>query len=209
MRDVWPLVHAERAALVEDLESLDDAAWETPSLCAGLDGARRGRPPGRHGEDDPCRLPLGLARAGFDFDRQNDQGVQRERRRHAGGDLAEVARRAGRTSTPPAPLDSRLVEAVVHGEDIRRPLGLVRAYPAEVVTRGLRLQARTAESFGGAKDLVTRVRLVATDADVAIGSGPDVRGPLLDLLLVATGRRAALAPRGAGRHLLTAGDEGI
>ena len=35
MTDVWPLVHAERAALVGDLESLDAAAWETPSLCAG------------------------------------------------------------------------------------------------------------------------------------------------------------------------------
>ena len=116
---------------------------------------------------------------------------------------------ATRTSTPPAPLDSRLVEAVVHGEDIRRPLGLVRAYPPEAVTRALHLQARTAASFGGARELVSRVRLVATDADVAIGSGPDVRGPLLDLLLVATGRRAALHLAGPGVPFITEGDEGI
>ncbi len=150
----------------------------------------------------------GLARAGFDFDRQNERGVRRER----GASPEETMRRwravATRTSTPPAPLDSRLVEAVVHGEDIRRPLGLVRAYPPEAVTRALHLQARTAASFGGARELVSRVRLVATDADVAIGSGPDVRGPLLDLLLVATGRRADLHLEGPGVPFLTEENEG-
>ena len=124
--------------------------------------------------------------------------MQRERGATPDVTLQRLRAVATRTSTPPAPLDSRLVEAVVHGEDIRRPLGLDRAYPQDVVTRALHLQARTSESFGGAKQLVTRVRLVATDADVAIGSGPDVRGPLLDLLLVATGRRAALALEGPG-----------
>ena len=206
MTDVWPLVHTERAALVGDLESLDAAAWETPSLCAGwtvhdvvahlVDTAKTTR----------VGFVWGLARAGFDFDRQNERGVRRER----GASPEETLRRwravATRTSTPPAPLDSRLVEAVLHGEDIRRPLGLVRTYPAEAVTRALRLQARTAASFGGARELVSRVRLVATDADVAIGSGPHVRGPLLDLLLVATGRRADLALEGPGVAFLAAGE---
>jgi hypothetical protein len=31
--DVWPLVHAERAGLIDDLEHLDDHSWEVPSLC--------------------------------------------------------------------------------------------------------------------------------------------------------------------------------
>lgn len=33
MGDVWALVHAERAALIEDLELLDTAAWQQAS-CA-------------------------------------------------------------------------------------------------------------------------------------------------------------------------------
>ncbi|MDN5859230.1 MAG: hypothetical protein L0H84_11465, partial [Pseudonocardia sp.] len=109
--------------------------------------------------------------------------------------------RAGAVRLPPAerprrgpcaPLDSRLVEEVVHGEDIRRPLGLSRSYPQDVVVRALRLQARTSASIGGAKDLVARVRLVATDADVVIGDGPEARGTALSLLLAACGRQAAV-----------------
>jgi uncharacterized protein (TIGR03083 family) len=30
---VWPAVHAERAALADDLAGLDDAQWAQPSLC--------------------------------------------------------------------------------------------------------------------------------------------------------------------------------
>jgi hypothetical protein len=30
--DVWSLVHAERAALIDDLEHLDDHSWEVRSL---------------------------------------------------------------------------------------------------------------------------------------------------------------------------------
>ena len=80
----------------------------------------------------------------------------------------------------------------MHGEDIRRPLGITRAYPREAVVRALRLQARTPASFGGARETVTRARLVAVDADLSIGEGPDVRGPALSLLLAVTGRRVAL-----------------
>jgi uncharacterized protein (TIGR03083 family) len=132
-----------------------------------------------------------LARAGFDFDRQNARGVERERRAAPAETLEQLRRVASRTSTPPAPLDSRLVEEVVHGEDVRRPLGITRSYPRETVARALRLQARTPASFGGAKELVARVRLTATDADVSIGAGPEVSGTALSLLLVACGRRVA------------------
>lgn len=131
-------------------------------------------------------------RARFDFDRQNARGVERERGASPQETLERLRRVASRTTTPPAPLDTRLVEEVVHGEDIRRAVGLVRSYPQEAVVRALRLQARTPASFGGAKELTARVRLTATDADLSIGEGPDVTGPALSLLLAVSGRRAAL-----------------
>lgn len=193
MGDTWTLVHAERAALVRDLGGLDDEAWGSPSLCAGwsvhdvvahlVDSARTTR----------IGFVVGLARARFDFDRQNARGVERERRTSPRETLASLRRVATRTSTPPAPLDSRLVEEVVHGEDIRRAVGLTRDYPAEAVARAIHLQARTPASFGGAKDVVGRVRLVATDADLALGAGPEVTGPAVSLLLAISGRRVALA----------------
>jgi uncharacterized protein (TIGR03083 family) len=190
--DVWSLVHAERAALIGDLERLDAGSWDVPSLCPGwtvhdvvahlVDTARTTR----------LGFVVGLARAGFDFDRQNARGVERERGSSPQETLERLRRVASRTSTPPAPLDTRLVEEVVHGEDIRRPLGLTRSYPEEAVVRALRLQARTPASFGGAKELVARVRLTATDADVSIGNGRELTGTALSLLLAVSGRQVAV-----------------
>ena len=79
MSDVWPIVHAERAALIADLELLTDAQWDQPSLCEGwsvhdvvahiVDTALTTR----------LGFVVGLARAGFDFARPNAEGVRRER----------------------------------------------------------------------------------------------------------------------------------
>lgn len=98
---------------------------------------------------------------------------------------------ASRRTGPPAPLDTRLVEDV-HGEDIRRPLGLTHSYQPEAVVRSLRLQARTSASFGGAKERIAGVRLAPTDADLSLGDGPHVRGTALSLLLAISGRPQAL-----------------
>ncbi|WP_435975352.1 maleylpyruvate isomerase family mycothiol-dependent enzyme [Streptomyces sp. Qhu_M48] len=186
------MVHAERGALIDDLADLDDEQWRRPSLCDGwtvhdvlahlVDTARTTR----------LGFMIGLARARFDFDRQNAVGVERERGVTPQETLERFRLVASRRSTPPAPLDSRLVEEVVHGEDIRRPLGLTRSYPEQAVVRSLRLQTRTPASFGGAKELMGRVRLTATDADLTIGTGPEANGPALSLLLAVTGRKVAL-----------------
>jgi uncharacterized protein (TIGR03083 family) len=192
VRDVWPMVHAERAALIADLGNLDAAQWQTQSLC----GEWTVHDVVAHLVDTALTTRLGfvvgLARARFDFDRQNARGVQRQRDASPQETLQRLRRAATRRSTPPAPLDSRLVEEVVHGEDIRRPLGLTRCYARKAVVRSLRLQARTPAAFGGAKELVARFRLTATDAAVSVGDGPEVSGSVLSLLLAVSGRRVAL-----------------
>src|SRR5680860_99932 len=119
MGDVWSMVHAERAALIDELKNLDDQRWEESSLCGEwtvhdvvahlLDTAQTTR----------LGFAIGLARARFDFDRQNARGVERERGASPQETLERLGQVASRRSTPPAPLDSRLVEEVVHGEDIR------------------------------------------------------------------------------------------
>lgn len=192
MTDVWELVQQERVSLVDDLADLTEEQWETPSLCSGwtvhdvaahlVDNARTTR----------WGIVVAMARARFDFDRQNDQGVARHKGVTPAETLARLREVTGRRTTPPAPLDSRLVEEVAHGEDIRRPLGIVRAYPEESVLRALTHQLRTSVSLGGGKQRAAGLRLVATDAQLAYGAGAEVRGPLVSLLLAVSGREAAL-----------------
>lgn len=178
-------IHAGVAA-EKDLAHVDARGWELPSPCAGwtvhdvvahlVDGARTTRP----------GFLAGLAAAGFDFDRLNARGVARERGASPRDTLDRLRRVAARTSGPP-----RLVEEVVHGEDVRRPLGIARSYPLKAVVRALRLQVRTPVSFGGAKEPAAGVRLVAVDADAPIGEGPEVAGTALALLLAVCGRPVA------------------
>lgn len=190
--DVWSMVHAERAALIEDLARLDDKQWDHPSLCERWTV----HDVVAHLVDTAGTTRLGfvgaMLRARFDFDRQNTRGVGRERGASPQETLERLRQVATRTTAPPAPLDTRLVEEVVHGEDIRRPLGLSHTYLPEAVIRSLRLQARTSTSFGGAKEKVAGLQLAPADADLTIGEGPQVRGAALSLLLAISGRREAL-----------------
>lgn len=185
---VWPVVHAERKALVRDLETLAPAQWETPSLCTGWTV----HDVLAHMIDVATTTRLGFVRrmvaARGDFDRDNQTGVDRERGQDPADTLATFRRVAGRTATPPAPLATRLVEEFAHGEDIRRPLGIQRDYPVEHVTTALRYLADTSQKWGGGKERAQRARLVVTDADTVIGAGPEVRGTALALVLALSGR---------------------
>ncbi|MCE7082796.1 maleylpyruvate isomerase family mycothiol-dependent enzyme [Streptomyces sp. ST2-7A] len=185
---IWSVVHAERHALIQDLEDLTPQQWSVASLCDGwtvhdvlahlIDTAKTTR--------------IGFARrliaARFDFDRDNAVGVVRERHGEPDRTLAAFRKVVEHTSTPPAPLATRLVEAFAHGEDIRRPLGIHRDYPPSHVAKAIRYQAKTSESFGGGKERARGCRLVATDVDLQIGDGDEVHGTAIALLLALSGR---------------------
>lgn len=82
-------------------------------------------------------------------------------------------------------------DPLVHGQDIARPLGRARDMLVEpaVAALGHVLGSR----FYGAPARFRDTRLVATDCAWSAGAGRhEIRGPLADLLLVATGRAAGL-----------------
>jgi uncharacterized protein (TIGR03083 family) len=145
-----------------------------------------------HLVDSAKTTRLGFARrlvaARFDFDRDNAVGVARERRATPADTLAEFDSIVTETKTPPAALATRLVEAVVHGEDVRRPLGLHREYPVRHVLPALRYQLKTAVSMGGGRDRAAGFRLIVVDSKVSVGAGPELRGTALTLLLAVSGR---------------------
>ncbi len=191
--DVWPLVHAERHALIADLEGLTAEQWARPSRCAGWTV----HDVVAHLVDVAESTRLGFARdmlrARFDFDLQNERGIARAKGATPAQTLQRLKKAAARTSTPLAPMDSRIVEEVVHGEDIRGPLGLHRSYPVQSLERSLRRQIRTSTKFGGAMELVAGRTLTATDHDLTIGNGPEIRATAVELLLACAGRNDLLA----------------
>jgi uncharacterized protein (TIGR03083 family) len=188
----WPLIHGERRALAEDLASLDDAPWATQSLCGDwtvrdvlghLTATARMTPP---------RFFMELAGSGFRFNAMNAKNVRRETAGLPAQGLAEFRSLESRTTSPPGPTEAMLGEAIIHSEDIRRPLGIYRDYPTEAVIR-------VADFFEGSnlligsKNRIAGLTLRATDAQWSAGSGPEVSGPVLSLALAMTGRSAALA----------------
>jgi uncharacterized protein (TIGR03083 family) len=189
---IWPTIHAERCSLADDLAGLSDAQWQTPSLCtewtvhdvvAHLLSAEKMTPP---------KFFMNFAAAGFNFDRFAAKQVAVEGSGGPAETLEAFRANAGRTTAPPGPKDTWLGEAFVHGEDIRRPLGIAHEYPLPMVTRTLALYAKSNAIIGG-RDRVAGLTLKATDTDFSVGSGPVVEGPAISLLLAASGRESALA----------------
>ena len=120
-KEVWSLVHAERRRLIDDLSTVEDTDWETPSLCPGwtvhdvlahlVDVARIGK----------VGFLLRMMRVKGDFDLANEEGVRHYRHDNPVQTLEDFRQSVTMTRIPTAHRATRLVEAVVHGEDIRRP----------------------------------------------------------------------------------------
>jgi uncharacterized protein (TIGR03083 family) len=127
------------------------------------------------------------------FDRANVR-LAREQARRPFGELTEVLReKAGSRFTPPGSgPEAPLTDLLVHGLDIRWPLGLRRDVPEERLRASL--THLTAAPVGGVvrRGALTGLRFEADDLDWAHGSGPTVRGGAEALLLAITGRTAAL-----------------
>ena len=82
-------------------------------------------------------------------------------------------------------------EIVDHGEDIRRPLGITDGASTTATVACLDLY-RNASFPLGTKKRIAGLRLVATDVDWSHGTGTEVSGPGLSLLLAMTGRNGGL-----------------
>ncbi|MBV2365732.1 maleylpyruvate isomerase family mycothiol-dependent enzyme [Streptomonospora nanhaiensis] len=188
MNETWPLVHAERAALAADLGGLSDPDWAVPSLCAGLSVREVLAHLTAGASLSMARWLVGVLRCRFDFDAM----VAMRLREHLGSSPADTLDRFQRvvsSTTSPLPPIANLGEAVVHGEDIRRPLGLRRDYPPEVLTR-LAAYYHGSDFVVEARSRVKGLRLAATDTDFSAGEGPLVSGPTVALIMAMTGRAA-------------------
>ncbi|MEU3395925.1 maleylpyruvate isomerase family mycothiol-dependent enzyme [Streptomyces filamentosus] len=183
-------IHVERLALAHDLAELSEAQWAKASLCerwtveevvAHLTaGAGTGL----------WRWLLSMLAARFDPDLHNDRRLAE----HRGATPEETLRRFRAVVSGPAGPTGHtaawLGEIVVHGEDIRRPSGLVRTPPVATTTAVARFFAGR-DFTVASKTAIAGLRVEATDGPFATGSGELLRGPTLSLVMGMAGRAAA------------------
>lgn len=201
---IWERIHSERAELAETWAGLSPAQWGSASDCAGWSIQDTAGHVVAAAEQTIPNFYKELLAAGMRFHVFTDRAAKRI---GAVGPDELVRRLRARTTTtnhPPAPVMAMLGEIVVHGQDIRRPLGLAHRPPEDALT-AVADSWRNTNLLIGAKRRIAGLRLQATDANWSHGDGPEVSGPLLALVEAMTGRKAALVDLGGdGLSTLTA-----
>jgi uncharacterized protein (TIGR03083 family) len=191
-RNLLGLATDERRDLLALLETLTDEQWRARSLCA--DWSVRQVAAHVVSYDDltvPQLIPR-MARGGFRVTGMNPHRVRDYDTATHADVLAEV-----RAHTTPRGVTAlfggaiALTDALIHQQDIRRPLGIPREIPAERLVPALdfALRALALPSRRHVRDL----RLAATDLNWAHGRGAELTGPAEALLMAIAGRPAALS----------------
>lgn len=189
---VWRHIHAERRALAGHLATLDAEQWEHDSLCAGWtvrDVAAHVISTPQIGWREVVRMtPLmlkGYNRAIFEVTKQQGQAPTDDI-------LAQYERYDGSTHHVPVTTHVEpLIDALVHTQDVLRPLGIEHDMPVDAAAFAAD-RARLGAVFFGTAGRLRGLRLVATDTDWTRGRGDRVvEAPMQELLMFITGREAA------------------
>jgi uncharacterized protein (TIGR03083 family) len=190
-RDVWPAIHAERAALVADLADLTAAQWATRSLCTDWTIEETVAHLSAAASVGRLRWLRSAIGARFDFALHNRRRLDEQLGATPDGTLAILRSKIDATVAPMGPAAAWLGEVVVHGADIRRPLGIPTRTPVDVAT--------TVAEFYASRDFavpsrtaIAGLRVEATDGPFSAGpdDGSLVTGPTLALVMTMAGRAA-------------------
>lgn len=189
----WAVIAGQRRAIADLLAGLAPDEWDRPSLCAGW----RIREVAAHVAVTPDPPPLGVilataVRARGDYNRMVDLLT----RRYSGQRPAELVaslRAHADSRRLPALTNYRniLMDTLVHAQDMAIPLGR----PLPVDPEAAAAAAAHAVTVGRPvfdPHRLDGVRLCATDTAWSAGTGAELRGPALALLLAVCGRRALL-----------------
>jgi uncharacterized protein (TIGR03083 family) len=200
--EIWGHIHAERATLADTWEGLSPAQWSAASWCEGWSVQVTAGHVLAAAEQTVPRFSKEFLAAGFRFDVFADRAARRLSRVPPEELVRRLRARTTTTNHPPAPVVSMLGEVVVHGEDMRRPLGLTHDVPEAALVAVADNYVRT-NVLIGSKRRASGLRLVASDAAWVHGDGPEVTGPLVSLVLALSGRTGALGDLdGAGLDVL-------
>ena len=202
--DLWALVVDQRRALLGVIESCDEDQLDSPSLCEGW----RVRDVAGHVvwvcSTEAPEVVREVLLGGLRIHR-----VVADQARVVGSlptdVLIERLTKAvdSRVTTPTVTAASLMSDAMVHTQDVCRPLGIDREIDPDALAVALDQYVK-ANRYTGGRKRTKGLAIRATDLDWSWGSGPEVAGPGEALLLAAVGRPAALSDlTGPGVEVLT------
>ncbi|XVU27143.1 maleylpyruvate isomerase family mycothiol-dependent enzyme [Actinoplanes sp. CA-054009] len=193
MSSVRPAIADQRRAIADLLESLTPAQLAVRSLC----GDWTVREVAAHllaAVEAPRGATLSaMMRSGFRLHRANALLAQSLGRLPV-EEIAEGLRRNAENDFKPPVVGypGQLTDLLVHGQDIRRPLGLPHRLPLDSLRIALDFLT-TGRPVGFTKKAwLAGLRFEASDLDFRFGAGPLVTAPAEALMMAMTGRRAVL-----------------
>jgi uncharacterized protein (TIGR03083 family) len=187
----WTLIHSERKTLADTIETFTPQQWAQPSLCEKWTVGMLAAHVLAGAEQTPGKFFTGLVTNGLSFDRSMEKTAASLSTLSKEQLVARLRQRLTTTNRPPAPPVAMLGEAVVHGEDMRRPLGLTQTVSPEAINECLAMYTKSSFPVGG-KKRIGGLRLTTTDTGWSYGAGAEVSGPGLSMLLAMNGRPAGL-----------------
>ena len=191
MADYMPMIHAERASLSNYLDKLSPDQWAAPSWCDKWNVQDLVAHMVAAGNITFGHFFGGFVKSGFNFNKTIEADVLL----YNGGTPADVKARfdaiVTSTKTPPGPKYVAFGEVMVHGEDIRRALGDRGEHSAEHLIALAEAYKTTGAPLRGKKRIAS-LTLRATDVDWSTGTGPEVTGECMSLVLAMAGRKEAL-----------------
>lgn len=193
MMDTWAMIEAERLEAADLFASLDGEQLATPSLC----GAWTVKEVAAHLlmplDTSVATIGVEMVKCFGNFDKANERLAKRVAERPIADIVDGLRTHAASHFTPPtAGAEAPLTDLLVHGEDVRRPLGVSRTIPADRLRAALDfLQTSKTRGFVG-KGWLRDLHFEATDLDWTHGDGDLVRGPGASLVIAMCGRPAGL-----------------
>ena len=202
--EIFAAVALERLTLADVFEALTPEQLATPSLCEGWTVKHVAAHLTMLFNVSTAGLLMRSLGENLSISRTIDGVTQDLARRPIEGIVNQLRDFAfDRRHMPRRPM-APLVDLIVHGEDVRRPLGLDHPLPF-AWSRASMSFLTAGRAFGFVPSSRLRgLRFVATDGDGQWGQGVDViHGPVLSLVLAIMGRRVALKDLGGPVQILT------
>ena len=195
---LWALAHAERAALAEDLSGISPEQWRRGTLCGKWDVEEVVAHLTAAASLNQWKWLRSMLGARMRPDVHNQRRLVEHRGSTPAGTLDRFRAVIHSTTAPSAHIPAYLGEVVVHAQDIRHPLGLVRTPSVDALTPVAAFFARR-DFTVASRTRVAGLQLRADDGPFIAGSGSLVTGSTLALVMSMAGRatlrRRAQRPR--------------